>query len=539
MPRLAPAARRGAALALATLAAAGCQDLTVDNVNNPDVTGAFRDPLTLETIVATSFRAYWGVSMGARDNASHPVYGLAALADEITSPDSYPLELLAEPRPEYNNRDAGQWFNRKTWYDLYEVIATNTDAIVALDEGVKIGPVTAAAPEGANSARTRYLAKFMQGLAHAQLGVLFDQGFVLDETMRDQLRTLKEEDRFTFEMQPSSAVFAAGMAQLQEAVRQMHAAPVQTMPPAFLNGVADLDNRELARVAQSYMARFLVANARTPAERAAVDWRLVLQKLDSGITTRAFGQQASVSVTGTTSAYVQQTQLQTNARINYRLIGPADTSGAYQRWLTTPVATRAAIDVVTPDRRIHAAGGPRTRGLYYERLATQTMPTGQGSYLLSNYRGVRYGTNFFQTGFINTLTPAEMRFLRAEALIRLGRAAEAAALINVSRTASTGANLPAVTAAGPPAGRACVPRRDNGSCGNLMDALMYEKRIELQGQTDPMVSFTDWRGWGRLLRGSLVQMPVPGRELQTLGMPVYSFGGALPGSAPDPTGPGI
>ena len=32
-----------------------------------------------------------------------------------------------------SNRDAGQWAARKTWYDLYEVIANSRDALKAIE----------------------------------------------------------------------------------------------------------------------------------------------------------------------------------------------------------------------------------------------------------------------------------------------------------------------------------------------------------------------------------------------------------------------
>ena len=76
-----------------------------------------------------------------------------------------------------------------------------------------------------------------------------------------------------------------------------------------------------------------------------------------------------------------------------------------------------------------------------------------------------------------------------------------------------------------------MPRKDNGDCGDLLDAMLYEKRIELQA-VESILHWADWRAFGKLAKGSLVQFPVHGRELQTLGLPIYSFGGDLPGSAP-------
>ena len=79
----------------------------------------------------------------------------------------------------------------------------------------------------------------------------------------------------------------------------------------------------------------------------------------------------------------------------------------------------------------------------------------------------------------------------------------------------------------------CVPRRYDGSCGSLMDALMYEKRLETYGQA---ISYFDLRGWGCLLEGTPVQLPPPGRQLDLLGVPNYTFGGVgQPGGAPKPT----
>lgn len=160
------------------------------------------------------------------------------------------------------------------------------------------------------------------------------------------------------------------------------------------------------------------------------------------------------------------------------------------------------------------------------------MTTVRGTYMLSRYRNIRYLVpplnNYHQTGLITTMSLDEMKFLKAEALWRLNRRTEAAALINPSRLAS---NLPAVDENGPPAGRACVPKREDGTCGDLFDAIQYEKRIELF-PTEALISFADARGWGKLLPGTPIHFPVHGRELETMGFPYYTFGGGGVGSAP-------
>jgi hypothetical protein len=121
-----------------------------------------------------------------------------------------------------------------------------------------------------------------------------------------------------------------------------------------------------------------------------------------------------------------------------------------------------------------------------------------------------------------------MDFLRAEAYIRLNRAAEALPIINKTRVDN--GKLPAATVTGV-SGSRCVPRTITGACGDLMQALIYEKRLETLWLSAGL-DFFDARGWGTLVPGTFVHVPVPALELATLGMPVYTFGADAGGAAP-------
>ncbi len=57
-----------------------------------------------------------------------------------------------------------------------------------------------------------------------------------------------------------------------------------------------------------------------------------------------------------------------------------------------------------------------------------------------------------------------------------------------------------------------------------MDALRYERQIELAG-TDPMRAWFDYRGFGQLVTGTPLMMPIPARYLVSMGLPLYTFGG--------------
>ena len=81
-----------------------------------------------------------------------------------------------------------------------------------------------------------------------------------------------------------------------------------------------------------------------------------------------------------------------------------------------------------------------------------------------------------------------------------------------------------------------MPRKLDADCGSLWDALRDENGIEMLG-VDAVTTYFDRRAWQELPENSIPQLPVPGRELGTLRLPLYAFGG--PGGdssapAPDP-----
>jgi hypothetical protein len=78
-----------------------------------------------------------------------------------------------------------------------------------------------------------------------------------------------------------------------------------------------------------------------------------------------------------------------------------------------------------------------------------------------------------------------------------------------------------VTAAGVPTAGNCVPRLPTGTCGSLLEAMKYEKRMETMF-TGYMVWYTDSRGWGDLPQNTAIEWPVPYQEMQARLQPYYN-----------------
>ena len=516
-----PRARRVTAAGILAVAAllAACQELDVTNPNDPDRVRATSSPAALEALAAGTFVTWWE---WVHDDS--PVWAMSTMADEFTSAffDFGILVASSEPRVPYNNsptyEDAA--VNRDPWSGLYATLSATNDVLQAIDQrGVRIvqGGVD-------RTPRTRAFAKFMQGLSHGYLALYFDQVYVTGESADPKMVAAS----------PYRVAMDTALAELDSAIAIATANSFTLPADGWL--FQEMTSAEFARLAHSYKARLMAQVARTRAERDAVSWAAVLAEAEAGIQ-RDF---APTAVPGLffddfkrVAARSRSTAPGDFARVDYWLVGPADSTNRFREWVAKPPAERAVFQLVTKDRRIHPAGQPAGRGSYLGYTTSNRFNASRGTYHQSRYYFHRLGEgDRWQTGPQLEMTVTEMNLLRAEALIRLGRAAEAVPLINLSRTAAT-AGLPPVTVAGPPDLPGCVPRKLDGTCGSLWDALRYEKRIEGAG-VHPPGAFLDARGWQTLLQGTPVHFPIPGRELQVRGLPLYTFGGTGDGAAPAP-----
>lgn len=489
----------------------GCQDLTVENQNVPDRSRATQQPVSAETFVASSFRSFWPVA----GHDDYPSWAFSTMAREITSSfaDFGQLELSAEPRTAWNNSPVNARNNvaESPWYGLYRTISAVNDALVALDGGLKIGDAN-------RTARTHAVGKFMQGVSHGYLAMYFDSAFVVREDI--DLETITNVE---FDAYPDVA--AAAIQQIDSGIAIAGRADFTLPADGWM--FTELSDAEFVRLANSYVARIMVYSARTPAERAAVDWNEVIRRIDAGIV-KDFAPVGQPEVLW--DDWKRLTARVRNAarpsdfgRPSYWLLGPADSTNRFINWVNMPLASRTAFQIVSKDRRIHGAAGPAVPGRYVGYNQNNIGAASRGTWRYSHYYFHRFGTgDSWQSGPLVAMTVTEMDLLKAEGLIRLNRAAEAVPLINKSRVAN--GQLPPVTIAGPPDAAGCVPRQLDGDCGSLWDALRYEKNIEGLGVSG-VTAFFDARGWQALPENTLLHLPIPGRELEVLQRDLYTYGG--------------
>jgi hypothetical protein len=569
-----------AALLAGSVLASACFDLDVPTIQptaGQTYTRAeiLASPVLLERVVAGTFVLFWAAVREDTPWVVLSTYG-EEFSSSATSISSLHWDLVREPRVEMtNNLGVDHSHIRDPWHLFYESNSTAADfyGVVTRENMQIIDPAT----DQDNTQRLLAFARFMMGMSHLYIGLLFDSAAIVNEDVDLTVPSPQP-------LRPYTEVLDSAVRWLEEAasIAENNSFSFPLNEGQWVFNTA-FNNQRLAEVAYAYAARALVYGARTPEERLNADWGKVKEVLakaaradfgprgfsasGGGMQYRSIATAAPLDPPNPDVICNGECSFAGLNRVDTRLVGPADTSGAYQDWLAKVAGDRFdtvhPIAVQTPDRRIQEVGNTEPNILptffkYTDMWPPQSaMDTAlRGPYYVSWYwSSSRARNNHTQyprdggganeqenqdLGSIqdDMLLAVELDLLLAEAHIRSNPPdlQAAADLINNSRVQNGG--LPEVTAAGVPAsvpGAQCVPRRYDGSCGTLFDALVYEKRLETYATG---ISFFDLRGWGCLLEGTAMQFAPPGTQLDIMGKVIYSYGGSGAGptrGAPRPT----
>ena len=509
---------------LMLISLSACQDLAVDNENSPNRALALAEPGDVETLIGDTFTNNWESRMWCSSGAMF----LSTLADENSS--SWAnwgmRDMSSEPRIEWNNSPS---YSRRAstenpWFDAYEAISNANDGLqaIALAESTESPNDNAFTRAGVDVTRLRAFAKFNQAWAHAWIAQMFDSGFIVDETVN--LNDVAD-GTVVLELVPYQQVMATAIGMMDEAIAIAQSGSFTiSADEDWIFGI-DVTSEQLVQIANSFKAQWITTLARSSSERDAVDWNQIIALIDAGIT-------EDFIPIGDDDFDVEEDCMKrygnngtTWSRADYRTIGAADESGAYQNWLNTPLQDRLVFDIVTSDRRIVGPDSVQQDGKYFQYQGNNgPFPAARGTYHYSSHNHKRYEEYSLAggNGPMPYMLVTEMDMLKAEALLRTGGDLQMVVdLINKTRVPN--GELNPATAADPVG--ALTDEHSHLDTASLWAKMKYEKRIEAF-QTSAGLAYFDDRGWGDLVPGTPIHFPLPGKELETLGLQLYTFGGA-------------
>ncbi len=524
---------------------AACKaDLGVPNINNPDIDRALARPGDVESFILGSYGQMQQASFGVNGSIMPSLLTMSfenasGLANWGMGPRSaMPRAAIANSRG--NPYEAE---NLVQYARLPRAARVAANGVVALRKpGFTIGSV-------ASDQRAMAFAYLVMGTANGNLALVYDS-----------VSVVTPEDDISQGAPANLLGYAEGMVialqQLDSAIAISGRAPGYTLPVTAINGTL-FTSAQVSQIARGWKARLRAGVARSPVERAAVDWNAVIADAgaalpgDLNITMSAAAGSVWTIATAQHEVYdtwTQQTPMIVGMADSVRAGGAACAAGdCYDAWLATPLNSRYRITIRTADQRFppgetrdaqrtsSGAGNfpsPPRANLYF-RNRRPTDPTGE-AFAVSFYDFYRY-QDFWNTfnGPMPVMTRAEMDLLMAEGYIRTGDFANAMARINLTRVAR--GNLPpltGITSATAPISTlgSCVPRVPQppafttAGCGNIMEAMKWEKRMETI-LTHLGAWFIDSRGWGDLPEGTPLHFPVPFQEMDARAKPSYNLGG--------------
>ena len=547
---------RTAALVAGLLGTGAC-DLVVQNPTQPETARVLASSSDVESLVSTYYKR-WHDGL-YRNTGNVSLMGYVQSFEDFSSLSNNCMgQRVTIPRPPNDNSIGNGCAaeQQKVYSYMNEVTRVASSVLKTLTKpGFTLGSTN-------QDNRAKAFAQFLRGISLGYAALVYDSSAVIDETT---------DAVDAGALKGYQDVAAASYDALQKSIDFANAAGSGgngfPLPATWIPSTTTFDKVEFIKLVRSYRARIRANVARTPAERAAVDWTAVIADAQNGIT--ANHDNITNTVSGPFNGVVDQVySYGTWHQMSPFIIGMADTSGAFASWIAKPLAARGAdgsFFMVTPDQRwpqgtsrvaqqtdfalaqCNAAAQVCKR--YFVNRPTANDPPSSPTWGLSNYDHARWWSwrtagdgGSARNGKLVFMTLAEINLLEAEGQIRKGNFAAAAVLINKTRV-QNGA-LPPIVALDnttPVDGaNACVPKVpvapsfNTLACGTMMEALKWEKRNET-AYTGFIQWFMDGRGWGDLPEGTPLEWAPPYQDLQArgrTGAQIYSLGGGnLPFSA--------
>jgi hypothetical protein len=542
---------------VALLGMAACSEpLLVENENQPERDRALSRPPDVETFIANSYATINNGTIGGVNSTGGSINdvlqpGLLVMGLESFSGNAnFDMNVRGGvPRGMVDNSrgNSGQDIHLRDWTVLHRAARSAAIGLSRINAGIAFG-------SRARDERNKSFAWFVMGLGVGNLALVYDSV--------SQIKWDDPPTQTAFPLLHYSAAMTLALEYLDSAIAVAQAAPAAAdgfpLPATWLNGATGgfaggtVSRDDFVRFIRSYKARFRASVARDPAERGAVDWTAVMDDALAGITTDY--RLATNPASGWTIAWPTQHYLfQSWHQMWAYIVGMADSSGAYDTWLATPLASKAPFLVQTRDRRFPAGATRATQQTNSPAVPPATLyfrnrPAGQDVLTANTLANSYYDFYRFQvwrtgppvsTGPYPVMTRAEMNGLIAEGAIRRGMWAIATQYIDSSRVRN---NLPSIAGIADlttpvPGGAACVPKVPappnftSTVCGNILEAMKWEYRMET-AFTGYGMWYLAGRGWGDLPEGTPLQHPVPYQELDVRSQALYNIGGVgRPGGA--------
>lgn len=456
----------------------GCADLDVEYKNLPDYEKAMGNPEDVYNIAKSGFFNWYM----ATTSSLSPRMSMWVAADNGTCSwaNSGMLDLSSEPRKAFNNDVTYTYADKYERYyqDLYLNLSQANDVLDVINEGMKIGV------DGEDTPMIQANCYFIQGVSLGYLGLVYDQAFI----------TVEDTDLETVGLSSYIDVLDAAYVSLNKAIEIANSNSF-AIPIDWFGG--DIySNSDLAKLAHSFIARFMVQAPRNVIENENIDWTTVLDNIQAGMDKPLTPYIDGVDWEHWFYHYTIQPDW---AKIDLRIINLMDTS-------------YPSIFPETGDSPGKASSVDARLESDFNFVSVINMKPERGYYHYSNYEYSRIDLEYVPgvtTGYATDFSLAENDLIEAEAYARLDDLSSAIGVINGGSRVIRG-KLDSIDI--------------SATKEEVLNAIFYERDIELI-MTGFGMAFFDMRRRDMLQEGTLLHFPIPAKELMLMQLPIYTYGG--------------
>ena len=498
------------------LAMASCADLSVDNVNDPTKQAVESDEANQVKLLAGGY--YDATTALVTSWVPH----VQNMADQSTSTNAFRRfwDFADEPRLRLDNTTT---YSASTAISVY---------FGGMNSAISTANLFIANTDLSDDIRAQ--AFFLRGMARGYLGLIYDQSYFLDENFD---ATTDEA-----EFQPYTTLIEGALSDIDQAIT-LASGSSSFVFNAMPNPADTWTQAEFLDIANSIAARIAAGEARTASEAATLDWDRILTYAEAGLggpNSQSTRKSFSASNIGSSGEYANYF----NDWSNFVVTGTFETGAGYLpsdvkifHLLDTTYPTQYPSDNASANEASlppAQADDPRIDYFKYTTNPGFLNPT-RNANLFTNYFSARhYAENDWwpAENKIVFMTSSEVDYLRAEAQLLTGSPGEAATTLNNS---PAGTGLTDLDGWQLPAVRNGYIAQNSLSGGHTMDgtesvaefqfALLREYSVELDQLGGVGIQWFLMRRHDMLQEGTPTMFPVPGSELELLGIENYTFGG--------------
>jgi len=459
-----------------------CEDLNVENLNDPDFKTAFSNPDDVKAVSGGLFNSWFMAlhSFADGDLTSSPAFWMLVTADAGTcSWGNFGMrDAGREPRIEFNNKPnySNAVITEDYYKNLYSVLSQANDVLKQTEvEKMDLG---------ADQPMVTSVAYLFQGLSLGYLGLVFDKNYIVTETT----------DLSSIEPAPYKEVIEEAVNSLDKCIKICEENDF-TIPSSWLPGEA-YTSKEIANLANTFAARLLVYSARNKVDDNATDWQKVYDYAKKGVK-KDF---APLADDVKWFSYYQ-------VYANYDGWGQIDMYIIHMMDPSMPATFPADGSFSSLPNSGEATSADARLLSDYQYMSSCPFRADRGTYFFSSYRYKRLDT--YLTTWkepVPEIRKDENNYLLAEAAAHINKLDEAAAALNTSARVTRG-GLPA------------VPENKEA----ILAAVHYERMIELM-ISGFGIQYFQMRKSDLLQKGSILHFPIPGAQLEVTQAPYYTFG---------------